>query len=68
MKYGTVTLSDEFGWNHVFEGLPKYDANQQPYKYSVQEQAIAGYTARVYDMSMLSADSGLTFVIENTLV
>ena len=56
------------GWNHVFEGLPKYDANQQPYKYSVQEQAIAGYTARVYDMSMLSADSGLTFVIENTLV
>ena len=68
MKYETVELNDETGWNFIFEGLPKYDANQQPYKYTVQEQPIAGYTGWVSDPILLLDSGDTAFVIENTLI
>ena len=36
--YDTVQLSDENDWNTTFVELPKYDANQQPFDYTVKDE------------------------------
>ena len=60
--YDTVQLSDENDWNTTFVELPKYDANQQPFDYTVKEVAVAGYTTTILEVE----DN--KFVVTNTLM
>ena len=60
--YDTVQLSDENDWNTTFVELPKYDANQQPFDYTVKEVAVAGYTTTILEVK----DN--EFVVTNTLM
>ena len=60
--YDTVQLSDENDWNTTFVELPKYDANQQPFDYTVKEVAVAGYTTTILEVM----DN--EFVVTNTLM
>ena len=61
LLYDTLELSEENGWNATFEKLKRYDANQQPYEYTVQEVPVNGYESSVEE----TADG---FVITNTLL
>lgn len=48
-KYGdSQTITKDSNWSYVFNNLPKYDDNGTEYKYTVQEEPIAGFTA-TYD-------------------
>ncbi len=58
----SMVISNRDGWTCSFEGLPKYDENDNhEIVYSVQEEEIEGYT------SVVSGSSEEGFTITNTL-
>ncbi len=58
-----VELSSENNWQHIFEGLPKYDPeNGHEIQYSVSEDPVAGYMPE-YEGSVTNG-----FIIRNRLV
>lgn len=59
--YDTVTVSGDTNWETTFTDLPKYDANQQPFIYTVDEAAVSGYSKEI------SGNVEESFIIINTL-
>lgn len=66
--YGApVTLDEAGGWTHTWHDLPKTDAQGQPWRYAVSEQAVAGFTARSTPESIAPAeDEATAFTLTNT--
>lgn len=69
---GPVTISGEDdvykAWTYEWSGLPKYRNNngeKQEWQYTVEEEAVAGYTAKV-ERAETSADNTFEFTLTNT--
>ena len=60
--YDTAELGEDSEWTMTFADLPKYDANQEPYEYTIGEVPVNGYTTSIAEVSDNS------FVITNTLL
>ncbi|MBW9325247.1 Cna B-type domain-containing protein, partial [Enterococcus casseliflavus] len=41
----TQELSDDNDWSYTFDNLSKYDAGGKEYEYTIEEEAVAGYTS-----------------------
>ena len=64
---GTAELKEENSWSAVFTDLEKYDADGKKIAYTVQEQAVNGYTSAVGAVTE-NADGNYSVTITNTLL
>jgi len=60
-KYDTKILNAEMGWKYIWKDIPVKDDDGQVIKWTIQEEAVMGYKAKV-------EEKGNNYVLTNTVV